>query len=347
MKPIKICFISLRSYPLFIKRSTEYFGGAEVQMSLIVKELAKSRQFKVSLITRDYGQKKVVLRNKVKIKKTKINPFDFFKVLKTINADVYVERIANIKVFLVGLFCKMFKKKFVYMVAHDDDVSNKWLYYFGLKYADLVVAQTKKQSLKLKQNFKIKSIVMLSMIGLSSSKRAEKRKYVLWVGRADDWKRPLVFIDLAKKNPKQKFVMICRIGNNQKLLKLVKDFAQKQINLKFYPVVPISKIFEFFHQAKVFINTSLAEGFPNTFLQAGMAKTPILSLSVNPDNFINQFNCGYSAKNSQETLEADLNKLINRPKLAKNLGKNNYDFVVSHHSLTNLKIFKRALKQLL
>src|SRR3989344_232526 len=116
MKPVKICFISLNSYPLFIKNSMDYFGGAEVQMSLIAQELAKDKRFRVSLITGDYGQPPIIKQGRLTLLKTKL--IDFLTVLKTIDADIYVERTINPKVFLVGWRCRLFKKKFIYIVGH-------------------------------------------------------------------------------------------------------------------------------------------------------------------------------------------------------------------------------------
>ena len=68
-KPIKVCFISFNSYPLFKKKSKGYFGGAEVQISLISKELAKDKNFQVNVIAGDYGQKSLIKKNNVNIYK--------------------------------------------------------------------------------------------------------------------------------------------------------------------------------------------------------------------------------------------------------------------------------------
>ena len=63
MKKTKICFISPSSYPLFDRDSEEYFGGAEVQISLIAKTLAEYPQFKIYLIAGDYGQKEKIRKS--------------------------------------------------------------------------------------------------------------------------------------------------------------------------------------------------------------------------------------------------------------------------------------------
>lgn len=340
---IKVCFISLKSYPLFINRSTKYFGGAEVQISLITRELAKDKQFQVSLVVKDYGQKRVIKRKKVIIFKTKINLFDFFKVLKTTDADVYVERTANVKVFLVACFCKIFNKKFIYMLAHDWDVSNKWLYWFGLRFADLIITQSQDQKQSLKKVFNLSSRVIPSLIKIKVVKKQEKKEFVLWVGRADNWKQPFEYLNLIEKNPQEKFVMICRQGKNIKLFNQVRLRAIKQDNLKFFPAVPFEKTANYFNKAKVLINTSTAEGAPNTFLQAGLGKTPVLSLKVNPDKYLDKYNCGLVAENLQNKMQNLFRKMLKNPKMLKVMGLNHYNYVKKNHSLKNIDIFKQTV----
>lgn len=338
VKPIKICFISLRSYPLFAEKSKEYFGGAEVQISLVTQELAKDKRFIVSIITGDYDQAKVVSQGRLKLYKTKL--FDFFKILKTVDADVYVERTVNPKVCLVGWWCRLFKKKFVYMVAHDWDTINRWLYYFGLKGANLIITQSQIQKKNLLKNFQLNSIVIPSLASSYKTKgKHYEREFILWVGRADKWKRPLSFINLAKKFPREKFIMICRQGNDKKLFDKIKRQARLQPNLKFLPAVPIEEMVKFFQKAKVFVNTSIAEGFPNTFLQAGLTETPVFSYQVNPDDYLNQYHCGLVGPRRFE-------QLLNHPARLKIMGQNHYNYVKTTHTLTNLTKLKRALRQL-
>jgi glycosyltransferase involved in cell wall biosynthesis len=359
-KPVKVCFISLNSYPLFAKKSLGYFGGAELQMSLIVKQLLKDKQFAVSLITGDYGQNRIVKKNRLIIFKC----FDkqshrlieltrlFFWSLKT-KQDVFVSRTANNLLYLLAIYCKLFNKKFVYMVAHDWDCQtdqynkltkvNRRLFLWGLKKADLIIAQTKQQQQALKENLGLNSILMLSVIPSVKPINKVKKDLVLWVGRADYWKRPMAFIKLAHALPKEKMVMICRKGLDAKLFKRIKTLAEKQKNIDFLPAVPIEEITHFFARAKIFVNTSTAEGFPNTFLQSGLARTPILSLTVNPDNYLTKHHCGFQTQNKNDLFIALAQKLLNNPKQLQKMGENHRHYIIKNHSLKNIKKISAAL----
>lgn len=354
---IKVCFISFNSYPLFVKKSLEYFGGAEVQISQIAQYLAKDRRFRISLMVTNYGQKSQLKFGRLTLHigmrrffPASIQVIRFLLTLRKINADIYVERTLNLKVGLICLFCKLFKKRFVYMVAHDWDCQSDFNNYlkglsrfsfrFGLTRANLVICQTKQQQFKLKQNFNISAALMRSVIKPTSAVKQLKKDIFLWVGRADKWKRPEKFIQLVKKLPKEKFVMVCRQGNDKKIYLKIKNLAQKQINLKFLKVVNYEQIINYFQQAKVFVNTSTAEGFPNTFLQAGLTKTPVFSYQVNPDDYLNKYHCGLVG-------QQNFDQLLNHPARLKTMGQNHYLYVKKFHSLKNLIVFKRVLKQLI
>ena len=350
MKPTKVCFISLRSYPLFTKKSSDYFGGAEVQMSLIAKALAKDKKFQVSVIVGDYGQKAAVKRNRLTLyrafKHGRFFPFEvirFFRLLKKINAEIYIERTMNIKVGLVALLCRMFGKKFIYMIAHDWDCQKDFGRYltglsrlsfaFGLKQTDLIIAQTRDQQKQLLKNWKRPSFLLPSIFPQrrTINQKTNRPNYILWIGRAEKWKRPEKFLKLVSRFPQQKFVMICRQVNNQYYFQQLFTQLQPLPNLEFFSEIPFSQINKFFQQAKILVNTSLAEGFPNTFLQAGLNRVPILSLTINPDRFITRYQCGLVADNNINKLVNNCQKLLHHPRLAYSLGKHNFHYVTTFH----------------
>jgi len=352
--------VSLHGYPLFVKNSSGYFGGAELQISLIVKELIKDKRFKVSLITGDYGQPNVVKMGRLTIYKCFRKKFHRFielpraaLVAKKISADVYVGRTASNLLWLMALFCRIFNKKLVYMVAHDWDCQKKFFnpltrvnrqaFYRALKLADLIIAQTQKQKTMLKKNFGLESTLMRSLAQPPKAIKTSKKDVILWVGRADKWKRPLEFIKLARMLPQEKFVMICRKGLDAQLFSQTLRLARSQKNIEFIESVSFEKISQFFSQAKVFVNTSIAEGFPNTFLQSGLAKTPVLSLKVNPDGYSDRFSCGLTAKNDFKLMVKSAHQMLKNEKGLKLMGQNHYNYVAENHSLKNINIFKAAV----
>ena len=104
-----------------------------------------------------------------------------------------------------------------------------------------------------------------------------------------------------------------------------------------------------FAQAFVFVSTSLFEGFPNTFLQAGKYGVPILSYQVDPDDFIERNNCGIVAHGDFDRLVEGMRAIqahwtSGRGRYSSNIRK----YVEENHNLEEqVRIIDRALYELL
>ena len=360
----RICFIQLSIYPLFNKNCRRTFGGAEVQVYQIGKHISKNyNNIRVSYLVGDLGQKKVEIYDNIKIYKgpafTINSPkytqlFEVLKILfclKNINADIYIQRSATAGTGLIAFFCKLFSKKFVYMISHEIDVSGEfkeknklagYFYEWGLKNADLVVSQSERQKELLEKNYNKKSVVIKSVYKIGKDISLSDKEYVLWVGRCEKWKAPEKYLQLVKNNQKIKFITIMPKSNDKSYndyFETVQKKASELKNLIFIKEVSFSEINEYFKKAKIFINTSDYEGFPNTFIQAAKNKVPILSLNVNPDNFLDKYNCGFCI-NDLKKMEEKLIELWYDRSLREKLGENAYKYTKDNHEIKkNVEIF--------
>ena len=95
------------------------------------------------------------------------------------------------------------------------------------------------------------------------------------------------------------------------------------------------EIDRYFQRAKVLVNTSRAEGFPNTFIQAGKCGASILSFKVNPDGFLDRFVCGLYADGNLEKMIDSLKHLLNNETYLK-LGQNGLRYVEQFHDITKI-----------
>ena len=84
----------------------------------------------------------------------------------------------------------------------------------------------------------------------------------------------------------------------------------------------------------LFVNTSLHEGFPNTFIQAWMRDVAVLSLRVDPDRVLERRLVGIIAE-SEESLEAALRRLIDDPSARLGYATRGREHAENHHSLRN------------
>jgi len=359
---IKICFVSSTAYPLFNPNYKSSFGGAEMQIYLISKELAKDNNFDVNIIVATNNGRGKEIYNKVKVYKAynlKRNLLNFIKAsfklyfaLKKIKPDIVIRRAGGGEVGVCALYCKLNKKKFIYSIAHDFDLNGVFsqglkgkIFEYGFRRADIFIAQTGNQVSVFKKRH-YESIDNLHLIKNSlkiNKKSTYKKDAILWVGRSIDFKRPEIFIALAKEFPHEKFVMIMQ-KSNLKLWDKIYRQAKEVKNIELIERVEFNKIDEYFNKAKIFVNTSIDEGFPNTFLQAANAQTPILSLKVNPDNFITKYECGISCDDDFDKLKQGLKKIIQGKEYYNNLANNCLVYLNKNHNIKeNIKKWKKVI----
>jgi glycosyltransferase involved in cell wall biosynthesis len=85
----------------------------------------------------------------------------------------------------------------------------------------------------------------------------------------------------------------------------------------------------------LFVNTSLAEGFPNTFIQAWMRGMPVASLHVNPDDVLEREQVGFCA-GTPEQLAATVRRLMTDDSLREAYGARAREYAIETHSLRNV-----------
>jgi glycosyltransferase involved in cell wall biosynthesis len=362
----KVCFISIKAYPLFNREYSAVYGGAEVQMYQLAKKMAEDESFKVSFVVGDLGQPEEELFGNVRVVKSMklerrfgllsgiLEQLKIWLVLKKSDADVYIQRASGVQTFIMAFFCRLHGKKFIYMVANLPDVDGSfrknncfigWLYETGLKMADVVIAQNKDQQEFLKENFKKESVLVKNSFYLEKRRETARTK-ILWIASSRSQKQPEIFLKLAEEFPKEKFVMIMP-KNDMDLWNKIYSKTKLIDNLEFIEKVPFDRISRYFTRAKIFVNTSSYEGFPNTFIQATIFGVPILSLSVNPDNFINEYGCGYFSRGNFEKMKVQTEKLIKNEELRENFSKNALSYVKKEHDIErNIEKIKKIINYL-
>lgn len=332
----------------FDTTSKKTFGGASVQMYAIAEELVRTNQHDVFCVIpklknlsigNDYkkwnlqevfGQKKSVLRN----------VFSFHKIIRQEKPEVLMQHGLTLFSCLLALYCKIYKIKFVFMFAHDIEISGYYqssqekafLFRLLLSYATLLVTQNQIQKKNLVDAYGINSHLMY--VGLKKKENeAVLKDVVLWVARCDPWKQPEIFIRLAKSIPNQKFVMICPTVDPVYFSKIKKVAGEIQ-NLEFVDFVPFQETWNYFQRAKIFVNSSTFEGFPQTFVQAVSCGVPVVSLVVDPDGFISKYQCGVVCEGDEIKLFKAIQSLLNDNQLLSNLSNSSAKYGAENHSIS-------------
>ena len=352
---MKICFIAPDAYQLFNPSVKTVFGGAEVQLHLLAKSMDQFPHVETHFMVADFGQEKVEQYDNIKVWRT-LNfqkniisqIFQFFKVFVKINADVYVQMALTPFSALMALYCRLIGKKFIYLVAHDTETDGtheiftnkfkKWVSELCFKVSHVLISQNIYQKNNIKQRKGRDSMILRSGVMVPAFKeKIDLNSFHLWVARAESWKQPLLFIELAAAFPKEKFVMICPQNGDKEeeiaFYQQVKGAAEQVDNLKLIGLVPITELDSYFEKAKTFVNTSESEGFPTTFIHAAQHAVPILSLQVNPDNLIKTYDCGFVCEGDFEQFKAEFAAMINDHEHYLQMRKGAYRYAKGEHDV--------------
>lgn len=366
-KKLRVCIAMYRAYPLFNSSISETTGGSEVELFKLAGFLAGFRNIQVDFIVGDYGQKDVEIVNKVRLIKVRYMNLDkyrrpihkilrylyLFRVLLKQRSQIYITKTASELLGWLVLFEKLLKgEKVVFRLGSDKDTdlefwkNNKklyMLYKFGLKHCDKIYVQSSNQKRLLESRYGIESHLVKNVFDICNANVELDKQYILWVSRCESLKRPGLFIDLAKRVPEEKFLIImphARKGDGaldeqiNKIMTEVRKAADELANLQYIESVPFNEIQAYYNAAKLFVNTSEYEGFPNSFIQSCIGKTGILSYRVNPDKFITQYGAGYLCDDDPEKA-ADYIKNLNSEKI-QDIGKKAYSYVVMNHDIEEI-----------
>lgn len=360
----KITFFMPGAYPLFLEKKG-FSGGAELNLYNLAVELAKYKENHVDFLVGDYGQTDVQIVNRVRLIKIRsldfplshgllrkfIRRFSFFYLLIRYKSDVYIASTASEFLgYLVWLARFFLKKPVIFRLASDKDADCNYykpsgrlmfrLYKYALEHLDVFVTQSAAQQALLKEHTGKESQIIKNGFFLKKYEPRQKEHF-LWVARLGFKKhaRPELLIKLARLLPEARFIMI--FPGEKRAQDEVRKLAAGLTNIRFLESVPFAEIGAYFAQARCFINTSSFEGFPNTFIQAGLAETPILSFNVNPDGIIDKYQLGCFCHDVLETAY-DFLKSLTDVKMAL-LGRNASAYVMQHHDITEKAAQYQAL----
>ena len=355
----KICIVGLDAYGLLTgEGDLKYIGGETVQHVLLARAW-RDLGYDVSIVVFDDGQgaRRVIdgITTIAAHGRTAGVPglrffhpraSKLFAALAAADADVYYQSPAGAFTGITAWFCRMTGRKFIFRVASDSDCEKEhgrlplWrdrrLFHYGLHHADLIAVQTDVQARMLRENHELDSHVVNMLVEPPrrtaapdpATDDAHKDIDVLWIGNLRTLKRPELALELARQLPHVNFTLAggplpgaaSRIYFDD-----VKAAAARLPNVRMPGPVKYTDSGAWFDRAKVFLNTSSIEGFPNTFLQAWIRGLPVVSF-FDPDGLIRRLQLGAVCKSVDDMREA-IRGLLDVKPYRDNIGRRARDFV--------------------
>ena len=406
---LKLGISCLYSYPLFNPDCRSPFGGSEVRLWLIARELAKSGRFDVNVIVFDHGQPWVEQRQGVKIyarpgvkcpltvvpegdldraslrsrlpgsgrcsnwlvTKTRaagsriarrwrsvkwrrpLGPIGEYKIdegsvdlYDEIGADIYIMHGNNLPAAEMACYCKNRRRKMVFLAGSDGDYHPGYkenpqaigiyglpgyLLNYAIEKAHAHVVQNERQQDLLRRVYGRNSVVVKNPVDLDRAfPRAADADEILWIGKSDWIKRPEIVLDMAERLPEYRFTVIMTFSNPQ-IDEQCRAKARRLPNVTLLDYVPFLEVENHVASAKLLVNTSVFEGFPNTFLQAAKYGVPIVSHKVDPGEMLSRYGCGLVGEENPDVLADNVRLLMGSAALHADASDRCLRYLRDHH----------------
>jgi len=377
----RLCIIDPWVYPLFSPQQQGHFGGWEVRVALIARELARRGFFKVSVVVGDYGQPHIEHHRGITLYSWRgremwdiplqppvstiplqppastlmerfwrrlrfhfrpappplpplqpgriggylIKP-EMVEIYDEIDADIYTVPGNSQYSGELAFYCKQRGKKYVFLAGSDFDLYPEYkaepdkldmyevpfvLKTYALENAQMHIVQNERQSAMLKQGYGLNGMIIRNPIDIRPHyRRPNLPERILWVGKADGRvKRPSLVFELARRMPDLPFDIILNQGLPDEHKICLKE-AKTLPNVTLIERVPFEEVERYYAAARLFVNTSVFEGFPNTFLQAGKYGVPIIATDVDPGGMLSQHGCGITCGGDFERFVESVRRLM-------------------------------------
>jgi glycosyltransferase involved in cell wall biosynthesis len=355
MRP-KICIIGLEDYGLLTgEKTTKYVGGETVQHVLLARAW-RDLGLDVSIVVSDHGQPKVQMIDGIRaiVANVKgagvpgiriLHPHSTLitRAMHIADADVYYQSLAGYNTGLTAWFCRRHGKRFAFRISSDAYCvprqqlnlmyRDRLVYEYGLRRADLIIAQTEHQrQLLMRSGFELDSELANLVAEVPTSGLPAKDIDVLWVANFRAVKQPDLVIDLARRLPHLRFVVVG--GGQEQYAHRMRQAEQELPNLTITGPVAYDAVGAYFDRAHLFLNTSSLEGFPNTFLQAWMRGVPVVSF-FDPDGLVARQGLG-RAVNDLEAMTEALRELSLNDALRAAIGARASRFALDNYSANSV-----------
>lgn len=350
-----ICFVSMEVYPNLRPGVAEEAGGAGFQLVSLARGL-RDRGHRVSFVVGDYGQEfhekidgfDVYRSNQVaydrSVGRGLMNLLRLWRGMKEARADHYVLRSTRFLSFFVMLYARLLGARYTFMVANlphclREELETlprvfRKLYEISLDRAHRVTVQSREQQELLKENFGIDAPVVSNGIEVPpfAGPRLEVPFDFCWVASFKVQKRADVLLDITERLPGRKFLVVGGPGPDAAYSQDLMDRLAARPNVTFEGFVPPDRVGEVYERARLFLNTSDWEGFPNGFLYAWTRSIPACALKIDPDGAVTGGRLGL-VDPDPATLARAMDALLDDPDEYAAMARRCHDHVRDRHSL--------------
>jgi glycosyltransferase involved in cell wall biosynthesis len=286
-----------------------------------------------------------------------VDALDLYRCLRRLKPDVIYQRVASAYTGVAAYYAKRHGARMIWHAASDADFNRKIqvaqrnfvrtylessLLAYGIRRADHIVVQTRHQARLLEDHYARRATAVVANFhpDPEATREPDEPLQILWVANFKPLKRPDAFIQLAedlRDLTHVQFVMIGASASGGKSAEWHADLDRRMSslpNLKCLGQLSQDQVNARLAGAYAFVNTSLYEGFPNTFIQAWQRGAPVVSLAVNPDGVLDDESVGIHA-GSQHRLADAVRRLVDDRGARDRMSRSAMEHARKFHSMRN------------
>ena len=133
-----------------------------------------------------------------------------------------------------------------------------------------------------------------------------------------------------------RFVMVGAPADDGAWQRALMQEIARTPNLEYLGHRSHAEVNELLGRSHIFVNTSMHEGFPNTFVQAWLRDVAVVSLQVDPDRVLELEKVGIAA-GTEVGLQAAVRSLLEDPPARLALAERGCRHAITRHSLANAR----------
>jgi glycosyltransferase involved in cell wall biosynthesis len=284
--------------------------------------------------------------------------WDYFRLqraLRSFRPDVVYQRVACAYTGISRRYATRAGVPLIWHIANQNDVlpaPSAWsllarphrllesrLSKAGARRADVIIAQTADQAALLESHYGRAPDHIISNFHPEPPlpARGEAPVSVVWIANLKDAKRPELFVELAGRlqdDERLKFSMVGLPYPDAEKQAAIQARIDTLPNLDYLGAVSQEAVGKLLESAHILVNTSLWEGFSNTFIQAWMRGVAVLTLGVNPDGLLDDGVLGCSC-DTVDGLENSLRGAVDNPAMLIRQGSVRRDIARERFSMHN------------
>jgi glycosyltransferase involved in cell wall biosynthesis len=350
-------------------------GGAEYQIDClleVLRSLNRHEVFYLAALTSERAESDTYTLVRIG-KRTTAPRFGYltqalplYRALRGIRPNAIYQRVASGYTAICTYYALRNQARLVFHVAHDSDVTpaqslegrnplrrflEKRSVEYGIRNAACIVVQTAHQARLLERYYHRAADAIIPNFHPPAREAIDKggQLTVAWIASIKPWKQPEAFVDLAsalQDLADVRFVMIgpqaAGPGERHWIEELLRRIRRTP-NLEYWGPRTQDEVNQLLARAHVFVNTSCYEGFPNTFIQAWMRETAVVSLHVDPDHKLTDETLGVYCSGSVERLAQAVRNLVSNPAARAEYTSRARQYARMNHSLENARSLIRLL----